>query len=201
MKFLVGALMALTLVSVSFAQDPGGAGGGMGGPGGQGGPGGPGGQGGPGGGRGRGPGAPEVVAPSIPIDVALAAAKAAVAACSSFKFGLVILDQSGDPKLTYVMDGSAGTHASRAAGKAMAALAINAPSEGLNDRAKADPEIAAKVQAAREKGTPMMGMSGGFPIVINGKPMGALAVSGAEPGGHDPECAAAAMKVIQAQVK
>jgi uncharacterized protein GlcG (DUF336 family) len=115
---------------------------------------------------------------------------------------VAILDQSGQPKLIYVMDGAAASHGTRAAGKASAALLINGPSEGLKDRAAADPEIAAKVQAAKDKGTPMMAMAGGLPIVSpSGQVLGAIGVSGAEPGGHDPECAAAAMKVIQAQLK
>jgi len=191
MKIIVGAVMALSLVGTAWAQAPS--------P--QGAPGAPDNAGGPPRGQG-GPRQPEVVAPSIPIDLALAAVKAAVAACSTFHFGMAILDQSGQPKLIYVMDDSSGAHAARAAGKASAALLINGPSQGLNDRAKADPEIAAKVQASREKGTPMMAMAGGLPIVSpSGEALGALGVSGAEPGGHDPECAAAAMKVIQAQLK
>jgi len=170
----------------------------MPGPGGPGG--GPGGQGGPGGPGGARP--PEVVAPTIPIDLAVAAAKAAVAACPTYHFGVAVVDQSGQPKLIYNMDGASGSHGTRAMGKASAALLINAPSEGLSDRAKADPAIAAKVQAAKDKGSPMMAMAGGLPIVSpSGQAMGAIGVSGAEPGGHDPECVAAAMKVIMAQLK
>ena len=199
MKIMLGAVIAFALVGVSFAQGPGGPGGGPGGPGGPGGQ-----QGGPGGGgRGGGrAGAPEPVAPSIPIDLAMAAVKAAVGACSTYHFGVAVLDQSGQPKLIYNMDGASGSHGTRAAGKASAALLINAPSEGLTSAAAADPAIAAKVQAAKDKGSPMMAMSGGLPIVSpSGQAMGAIGVSGAEPGGHDPECVAAAMKVIQAQLK
>ncbi len=191
MKLAFSAAMALALIGASLAQaqapqaaPP------MPGPGGgapQGAP--------------RGPRAPEVPAPSIPIDVAVAAAKAAQTACAGFHFGFAILDQSGQPKLIYILDGSAGSHATRAVGKASSALLINGPSEGLTDRAAADPAIAAKVQAAKDSGKPMMAMAGGLPIVVNGQALGAIGVSGAEPGGHDPECAAAAMKVIQAQVK
>jgi uncharacterized protein GlcG (DUF336 family) len=137
----------------------------------------------------------------MPIDLAVAAAKAAVAACSSFHFGLAILDQSGQPKLIYVMDGSAGSHGPRAAGKASAALLLSAPSEGLKDRAAADPAIAAKVQAAKDSGNPLMGMAGGLPIVVNGQVIGAIGVSGAEPGGHDKECATAGLAAVQGQLK
>jgi uncharacterized protein GlcG (DUF336 family) len=187
MKIVFGAALAFALLGASVAQaqapqtDQG-----M-----------PGGQGGPGGQGQGGPRRPDVVAPSIPIDVAVAAAKAAQAACAGFKFGVAVLDQSGLPKLYYNLDGASGDHAARAAGKASAALLINAPSEGLKDRAAADPAIAAKVQAAKDKGTPMMTMAGGLPIVVNGQALGAIGVSGAEPGGHDPECVAAAMKTIQ----
>jgi uncharacterized protein GlcG (DUF336 family) len=131
----------------------------------------------------------------------VAAAKAAQAACAGFHFGFAVLDQSGQPKLIYITDGSTGAHATRASGKASAALLINGPSEGLNDRAAADPAIAAKVQAAKDSGKPMMTMAGGLPIVANGQPLGAIGVSGAEPGGHDPECAAAALKTIRDQLK
>jgi glc operon protein GlcG len=148
-----------------------------------------------------GPRTPEVPAPSIPIDLAVSAAKAAQAACAAFHFGFAVLDQSGLPKLIYITDGSAGSHATRATGKASAALLINGPSQGLTDAAAADPAIAAKVQAAKDAGHPLMAMAGGLPIVVGGKALGAIGVSGAEPGGHDPECAAAAMKVIEAQLK
>jgi len=189
MKIAFCAAMALALVGASMTQaqqasDPG-----------QGMPGG-GPQGAP-----RGPRTPDVVAPSIPIDLAVAAAKAAQAACASFHFGVAILDQSGQPKLFYTTDGASGDHATRAAGKASAALLINAPSEGLKDRAAADPAIAAKVQAAKDSGKPLMGMAGGLPIVANGQVLGAIGVSGAEPGGHDKECATAALNAIQGQLK
>ena len=200
MKLAFGAALAFALIGASMAQaqTPQAAPAMPGNPGAQqGGPGGP--QGGPR--MAGGPRTPEVPAPSIPIDLAVAAAKAAQAACATFHFGFAVLDQSGQPKLIYITDGSAGSHAARATGKASAALLINGPSQGLNDRAAADPAIAAKVQAAKDSGKPLMAMAGGLPIVQNGQLIGAIGVSGAEPGGHDPECAAAAIKLIDAQLK
>jgi glc operon protein GlcG len=187
LKTIYGAAMAFVLVGASLAQaqapqaDQGMPGNGGGAP--------------------RGPRQPEVVAPSMPIDLAIAAAKAAVAACSIYHFGVAVLDQAGKSKLIYVMDGASGDHGNRAVGKAAAALLINAPSEGLKDRAAADPAIADKVKAAKDSGVPMMAMAGGLPIVVNGQVIGAIGVSGAEPGGHDKECVTAALAAVQGQLK
>jgi glc operon protein GlcG len=137
----------------------------------------------------------------MPIDLAVTAAKAAATACAGMNIGVAILDQSGQPKLIYDVDGAAGSHGTRAAGKARAALLVGAPSEGLKDRAAADPAIADKVKAAQDSGNPLMGMAGGLPIVADGKPLGAIGVSGGEPGGHDKECATAALKAVQDQLK
>lgn len=207
MKIMVGAIMALALVGASsaLAQPPQGGPGGPGMPGGpEGGPpGGPGGggPGGPGGGPGggaRGPRQPEVIAPSIPIDLAVMAAKTAVSSCSGFKVGVAILDQSGQPKLYYVGDGAGAAHATRAAQKANSALLLNGSSGDLNARVASDPAIAEKVNANKNS---YMGMAGGLPIIANGQPMGAIGVSGAEPSAKDEECAAAGLKAIQGQLK
>lgn len=189
MKIMFGAAIALAVIGSSYmyAQPP------------QGGPGGP-----PnGGGPPRGPRKPEVIAPSIPIDLAVAAAKAAVSSCAGYKVGVAILDQAGEPKLYYVADGAGAAHATRAAHKASSALLINAPSEGLNDRVASDQAIAAKVKADKDSGGggTYMGMAGGLPITVNGQVMGAIGVSGAEPSSKDEECAAAALKSIQGELK
>lgn len=184
MKIMFGAATALAFIGASLAQaqPP------------QGGPGGP-----PnGGGPPRGPRQPEVIAPSIPIDLAVAAAKAAVSSCAGSHIGVAVLDQAGQPKLYYVADGAGAAHASRAAHKASSALLLKAPSQGLNDRVASDPAVAEKVNA--DKGS-YMGMAGGLPILQNGEIVGAIGVSGAEPSSKDEECAADALKAIQGQLK
>lgn len=187
MKIIFVAASALALIAASStpAQPP------------QGGPGGPGGP--PNaGGPPRGPRTPEVIAPSVPIDLAVAAAKAAVASCAGSHVGVAILDQAGGVKLYYVADGAGAAHAARAGHKASSALLLKGPSEGLNDRVASDQEVAAKVNADKSS---YMGMAGGLPILRNGEIIGAIGVSGAEPSSKDEECAAAAVKEIQPQLK
>ena len=52
-----------------------------------------------------------MVARGPAIDLAVAAAKTIVASCKGYHVGISILDAAGTPKLYYIPDGTAGTHA------------------------------------------------------------------------------------------
>ncbi|HUO23807.1 MAG TPA: heme-binding protein [Caulobacteraceae bacterium] len=144
-----------------------------------------------------GPPGHDPVAKGLTADQALTVAKAAVAGCAEFHIGIAILDQAGLPKLYYVPDGTAGFHAYTAFRKANTAYLIKAPSEDIRARMAADPEIAAKVKS----GNAYLYFPGGLPIMKGGEMIGAIGISGAEPGGNDKKCATAGLKAIADQLQ
>jgi uncharacterized protein GlcG (DUF336 family) len=140
----------------------------------------------------------------MPIDLAVEAGKAVISACAGFHVGVAILDQSGLPKLFYVADGTAGSHANTAFRKASTALLLKAPSGGLKDRIASDQVISDKVNADKDnngRNKTYVSQAGGLPIVVNNEVIGAIGVSGAEPSAKDEECAAAGLNSVQSQLK
>lgn len=144
-----------------------------------------------------GPRPPDVVAVSVPIDLAIVAAKATAAACTGYHVGIAILDQAGLPKLYYIPEGTAGGHAYTGFRKANTALLIGAPSEQIRARMAADKALADKVAAS----TNYVSWAGGLPIFAGGKLVGAIGVSGAEPSEKDEACAVEGLKAIQDRLK
>lgn len=142
---------------------------------------------------------PEVVAPAVPIDLAVEAARAAVASCAGFRVGVTILDQLGFVKLAYLPDGVGGSHTHTAERKAITALLLKAPSEGLKARMASDKAIADKVAAATTD--TYMPVAGGLPIVANGEVIGSIGVSGAMPATKDKSCATDGIAAIQARLR
>src|SRR6266702_6788189 len=131
--------------------------------------------------------APEVIARSVPIDLAVQAAKVANT-CAGSHAGVVVLDQMGVSKLYYLADSTPGTHGTAAFRKASTALLINGPSEGLRNRIAADPAIADKVIADQDssgKNKTYVSQTGGLPIVVKGEVIGAIGVSGGQPIAKD----------------
>jgi uncharacterized protein GlcG (DUF336 family) len=141
---------------------------------------------------------PQIVARAPTIESSIDAAKAIVASCQGFHVGVAILDAAGTPKLYYIPDGTAGTHAYTAFRKANTALAFNMPSEDAADRAKSDPNIAAKWQADKDN---YVAWAGGITITVNGEVIGAVGVSGAEPSAKDKACALDGIRKIRATAK
>ena len=88
-----------------------------------------------------------MVARGLAIDLAVAAAKTIVASCKGYHVGISILDAAGTPKLYYIPDGTAGTHAYTGYRKAHTALAFNMPSGQVEAATKSDPALAAKYAA------------------------------------------------------
>lgn len=144
-----------------------------------------------------GPRPADVVARSLDIDLAVEAARAVVASCAGFHVGVAVLDASGLPKLYYIPDGTAGSHAYTAFRKANTALLIGAPSEQINARIAADTALAAKVAAS----TNYVAWAGGLPIMAGGQVIGAIGVSGAEPSTKDEACAADALRQIAGRIR
>jgi len=149
------------------------------------------------------PGAPPVrrgftVARSTGLDLAIEAAKAALASCSDFHAGAVILDHDGLPKLYYIPDGVSGSHGLMGFRKANTALLAGGPSESIVAKSAADKTIADKIAASPRDYTTN---AGGLLITVNGEVIGAIGVSGAEPSAKDEACAEDGLKAIQSRLK
>ena len=140
----------------------------------------------------------DVVARSPSIELAEIAAKTIVASCKGYHVGVAILDAAGTPKLYYIPDGTAGTHAFTAYRKANTALAFKMPSEKASALAKTDPAVAARFNANADN---YIGWAGGIPILVNNEVIGAIGVSGAEPSAKDEACAVDGLNKIQNRLR
>ncbi|HEY1312441.1 MAG TPA: heme-binding protein [Steroidobacteraceae bacterium] len=155
----------------------------------------------PAGGLHRGPGSPpESTAAGPNLADSIAAARAAVAACSAagYRIGATVIDSSGEARAMLTADGSDGSHVFVAMRKAITALTFKMPSAQVRALVEKD-----KAQLARV--TPAMFVEGGaVPITADGKVIGAIGASGAggSPIGHqDESCAIAGLNAIRAQSK
>jgi len=149
----------------------------------------------------RGPGAPpESTAAGPNLKLAIAGARAAVAACAAqgYRVGVTVIDSAGEARAMLTADGSDGSHVFVAMRKAITALAFQMPSSQAETEVRQDQSLLKRV-------TPAMFVEGGaLPILRNGQVIGAIGVSGAAgaPIGHQDEvCAAAGLKKMQAQSK
>lgn len=132
-------------------------------------------------------------APALPIDVALKLATAISDACDQFPLGVAVTDSEGVAKLIYVPDRSAAWHGYSAVRKAYTAITFAANTSELVKKAQEDPEFAAKVKADPN----LQAYSGGLLLKSGGAIVGAVGVSGAEPGGHDEECGLKGLEAIR----
>ena len=64
-------------------------------------------------------------------------------------------------------------------------------------KAQTDPAFAAKIHADPN----LMAFKGGLPLMEDGQVVGAIGVSGAEPGGHDEECAMIGYNAIKSRLR
>jgi uncharacterized protein GlcG (DUF336 family) len=149
----------------------------------------------------RGPGAPpESNAKGPGLDLAVAAAQAAVAACAQagYRIGATVIDSAGEARAMLTADGSDGSHVFVAMRKAITALAFKMPSSQAQQAVSRDAKLLAKV-------TPAMFVEGGaIPIKVHEEVIGAIGASGAagSPIGHQDElCARAGLESIQPRLK
>ena len=136
------------------------------------------------------------LAPAIPLELAVKAARAVSDACPQYPLGVAVTDAEGVAKLIYVPDRSESWHGYSAVRKAYTAVTFGADSSAVMQRTRQEPEVAARVKADPN----LQAFSGALLISSGGKVLGAIAVSGAEPGGHDEECARAGMAVISKEL-
>lgn len=132
-----------------------------------------------------------------PIALALQAAQAIVAGCSQYRLGVTVVNAKGAPILVYIPDGSKPSHAYMALRKAYTAITFQEPTSRLTSKAQHDPAFAARIEADPN----LVAYSGGLLIRSGGEIIGAIGVSGAEPGHHDEECARIGLRKIEGRLK
>lgn len=148
-----------------------------------------------------GPGSPpESTARGPGLELSMAAAQAAIQACSSagYRVGVAIVDTIGEARAMLTADGSDGSHVFVAMRKALAALEFRMPSSEAYAKVLQDESLLARVK-------PNMFVEGGaLPIIAHGELIGAIGVSGAGGaiiGQQDEACAAAALKEVSVKLQ
>lgn len=138
-----------------------------------------------------------------PLDASMAAARAAVKACTDkgAKISVLVTDASGEPVVLLSGDGAGVRSQLIARTKANIVVRFRMASGDVAERAKADPGLNA--QAAAD---PAIGMirAGGFPVMKGGEMIGAFAASGGSLGGDmtlDEKCAKAGLENLQAALR
>ena len=127
---------------------------------------------------------PPPAAPALPIELALQAAQAIAQACKQYPLGVAVVNSEGAPILVYIPDGSEAAHTYTAIRKAYTTVKFKVPTSDLTIRAAQDPHFAATIKADPN----LIAFKGGIPLKAGNDLIGAIGVSGAEPGGHDEEC-------------
>lgn len=131
------------------------------------------------------------------IDLALRAAQAIAEGCSQYMLAVSVANATGAPILTYIPDRSSASSGYVALRKAYTAVTFKAPTSQLAIRAQQDAAFAAQIKADPS----YMAYSGAILLKVGDEIVGALAVSGAEPGHHDEECASIGLEAIKSQLK
>lgn len=145
----------------------------------------------------RPPMAPSKAVLAPPIEIALRAAQAIAAGCKQYQLGVAVVNADGEPILVYIPDGSHPRHAYTAIRKAYSAITFKANTSTIVTKAQQEPEFAARIKADSN----LIGFSGGILLKVGDVTLGAIGVSGAEPGGHDEECGMIGVAAIKDQFK
>jgi uncharacterized protein GlcG (DUF336 family) len=134
----------------------------------------------------------KVAAP--PIELAIDAAQAIAGGCKQYRLGIAVVNSEGQPILGYIPDGSNPMHFYFALRKAYTAVVFKVPTSQLIPKARQDAALAARIKADSNLAV----FVGGLPLKVNGKVIGAIGVSGAEPGSHDEQCGMIGYRKIEA---
>jgi uncharacterized protein GlcG (DUF336 family) len=136
---------------------------------------------------------PESKVPSPTLDVAIAAARAAVQDCTSRSYlgAATVVDSAGEARAMLSADGADGSHVFVAQRKAVTSVVFKMPSAKAQELVKTDPAMLKRVTPA------MFVQFGAFPIMSKGELIGAIGYS----GGDDEACALAGLKAIESKLK
>lgn len=134
-------------------------------------------------------------APSIAL--AVEAAEAIASGCKQYALGVAVVDSTGEPILVYLPDGSRPDHGYTAIRKAYTAVKMKTDTTALVEKAQKDPDFAAIIKSDPN----LMAFHGGLLLKAGTEVIGAIGVSGAEPGGHDDECGTIGLMKIKDRLK
>jgi uncharacterized protein GlcG (DUF336 family) len=140
---------------------------------------------------------PHITTPAPSVRLALKAAQTIAHDCRQYALGIAVVNAKGAPILVYIPDGSDPSHAYTAIRKAYTAVTFNIDTSRLVQRGQQDASFAAQVKADPN----LMAFSGGLLLKSHNETIGAIGVSGAEPGGHDEECGLKGREAIESQLK
>jgi uncharacterized protein GlcG (DUF336 family) len=138
-----------------------------------------------------------VVARAPAFELALKAAQATVEGCKQFHLAVAVVNAEGVPILIDVPDGTQASHAYMALRKAYSAVTLKSSTSQYVTKAQQDPEVAARIKADPN----LMAFSGGILLKVGDDIVGAIGVSGAEPGAHDEECGLIGFDKIKGELK
>jgi len=136
-------------------------------------------------------------APYLPLDMAVTAAQAVVAACSAEKHNVsvAIVARDGSTKVVLKADSSGPHTAASATGKAFTAAAMGRDTAELAEFIAGNPQNA----GLRDMDDRLVIQAGGVPIKIGGAVVGGIGVGGAPSGDIDATCARAGLDAIGAE--
>jgi uncharacterized protein GlcG (DUF336 family) len=140
---------------------------------------------------------PHSAARAPAIALAVEAAQAIASGCKQYALGVAVVNSAGEPILVYLPDGSEPSHGYTAVRKAYTAAKLKTDTTPLVEKAQKDPEFAATIKADPN----LMAFHGGLLLKAGTEVLGAIGVSGAEPGGHDDECGTIGLNKIKDRLK
>lgn len=139
---------------------------------------------------------PADTTPALPMDVAIDLARAAIAACTAqgLRVGAAVSDSAGNLRVGLTGDAARAGRIFTASRKNASVIAYGMPTSEVQAKLRADAEARAAVKPN------LAVMPGGIPIMVGGKMVGALAVSGAT-SLQDEACARTALAEIQPRLR
>lgn len=134
-----------------------------------------------------------------PLALALEAVQTALAACEAknYKASAMVVDYHGSIIALLSSDGASYKTPELAGAKAATTMKYKVASGKIQKRAIADAAFAAEIAADPKIGS---AHQGALPIMVGGKLIGAIAVSGAAGGENDEACAQAGLDKIAARL-
>ena len=132
------------------------------------------------------------------LEVAIEAARVAIATCTGLeqKVGVSVVDSAGVLKVLLAADGTSPRGVQSSTNKAVTALVFKTATGELGERIKTDRELADKVAA----NTSYSSRAGGVLLKVNDEVIGAIGVGGAHGSEKDEACAVAGIQKIQGRL-
>lgn len=131
---------------------------------------------------------------TIAVAKQVAAAALAVATANHYLVTVTIADDSGRPLYVERMDGANPSSTDTSGDKAISAALYKQPTKNFADRLAGGETLVLKLKG-------VMPVEGGFPLIVDGKVIGAIGVGGAPQGQLDAKAAQAGVDWLAQHVK